>query len=129
MLSICIICINSSKVYCKYPCGAFIFMEGWGINSSKVYCKCSKRVNNPSVIAVLIVAKCIVNKYKNRTGLLKIIGINSSKVYCKYLVHLQVFLLLFLFIVAKCIVNLSVSTLSALIGPVLIVAKCIVNLR
>ena len=56
------ICINSSKVYCKFVSEAVIF----------------------SISFVLIVAKCIVNFACTLDKINLILCINSSKVYCKF---------------------------------------------
>ena len=54
------------------------------INSSKVYCKYILAFSLTTFFFVLIVAKCIVNFSILDRSAFFILGINSSKVYCKY---------------------------------------------
>ena len=78
-----LLCINSSKVYCKcyfrnrFKASRFVLIVAKCIVN--IPCKSADKF----LVSVLIVAKCIVNttinyKINNEKG-----GINSSKVYCK----------------------------------------------
>ena len=71
-----------------------------------MYCKCILYCTATSVITVLIVAKCIVNKR-----------------FLDFLFHF-----LLVLIVAKCIVNVGYAYKKKEENKVLIVAKCIVNI-
>ena len=76
-------------MYCKSFLSSGLFPPYIGINSSKVYCKCDTKSQTVTGLAVLIVAKCIVNPSCSISLLNKLIVL----------------------IVAKCIVNLRLHML------------------
>ena len=75
-------CINSSKVYCKLSSFSFLSISLAVLIVAKCIVNQGTEISTAEATRVLIVAKCIVN-VRVLKKLIEIFSINSSKVYCK----------------------------------------------